>query len=220
MCNVSININNMRIFIYINLALLSIALFACSNESKLPALPSNSTVLILGDSLSYGTGATKGEDYPTLLAQHTGWHIINAGVPGDTTAQGLARLPDLLAEHQPSLLIIELGGNDFLKKVPITQTENNLKAIIEQAKRNQVMTLLIAIPDYQPVKAAFGGLSDHALYEKLSYETETPLIEDIFSEVLSKNALKADYVHPNAMGYRQVASQLRASLIDLGLLKN
>lgn len=210
----------MRIFIYINLAILSIALFACSTESKLPALPSNSTILILGDSLSYGTGATKGEDYPTLLAQNTGWHIINAGVPGDTTAQGLARLPNLLVEHQPSLLIVELGGNDFLKKVPITQTESNLKAIIEQAKRNQVMTLLIAIPDYQPVKAAFGGLSDHALYEKLSQETETPLIKDIFSEVLSKNALKADYVHPNAMGYRQVESQLRASLIDLGLLKN
>lgn len=210
----------MRIFIYIKLALLSIALIACSSESKLPALPSNSTVLILGDSLSYGTGATKGDDYPTLLAQSTGWHIINAGVPGDTTAQGLARLPNLLVEHQPSLLIVELGGNDFLKKVPITQTENNLKAIIEQAKRNQIMTLLIAIPDYQPVRAAFGGLTDHALYEKLSQETETPLIEDIFSEVLSNNALKADYVHPNAMGYRQVEEQLRASLIDLGLLKN
>lgn len=103
----------MRIFIYIKLALLSLTLFACSSESKLPALPSNSTVLILGDSLSYGTGATKGEDYPTLLAQNTGWQIINAGVPGDTTAQGLARLPNLLVEHQPSLLIVELGGNDF-----------------------------------------------------------------------------------------------------------
>lgn len=210
----------MRNFIYIKLALICVVLLACSSESKLSALPANSTVLILGDSLSYGTGATKGEDYPTLLAQSTGWRIVNAGVPGDTTEQGLARLPDLLAEHQPTLLMIELGGNDFLKKVPIAQTERNLKAIIEQAKRSQIRTVLISIPDYQPVKAAFGGLSDHALYEKLSQETETPLIEDVFSEVLSNNALKADYVHPNAMGYRQVESQLRASLSDLGLLRD
>jgi acyl-CoA thioesterase I len=210
-------------FIHIKLVCLSciaFALVACNSGQKLPILPPDSTVLILGDSLSYGTGATKGEDYPTLLAQSTGWRIVNAGVPGDTTEQGLARLPDLLAEHQPTLLMIELGGNDFLKKVPIAQTERNLKAIIEQAKRHQIRTLLIAIPDYQPVKAAFGGLSDHALYGKLSKETETPLIEEIFSEVLSKNALKADYVHPNAQGYRQVEAQLRASLIDLGLLKD
>ncbi len=222
MSNAFNNINNMRTFIYIKqIWLLSIAfaLVACNSEQKLPVLPPDSAVLILGDSLSYGTGATKGEDYPTLLAQNTGWRIVNAGVPGDTTAQGLARLPNLLLEHQPSLLIVELGGNDFLKKVPIAQTENNLKAIIEQAKHNQIMTLLIAIPDYQPAKAAFGGLSDHALYEKLSKETETPLIEEIFSEVLSNNALKADYVHPNAVGYQQVETKLRASLIDLGLFK-
>lgn len=199
---------------------ITFTLLACSNEQKLASIPPDSTVLILGDSLSYGTGATKGEDYPTLLAQSTGWRIINAGVPGDTTEQGLARLSNLLVEHQPSLLVVELGGNDFLKKVPITETENNLKAIIEHAKHNQIKTLLIAIPDYQPVKAAFAGLSDHKLYEKLSQETDTPLIEDIFSEVLSNNALKADYVHPNAQGYLQVEAQLRASLIDLGLLKN
>lgn len=213
----------MRTFINTKLVLLlwtAITLFACTSEHQLPVIPAGSTVLILGDSLSYGTGATKGEDYPTLLAHNTGWQIVNAGVPGDTTEQGLARLPDLLAEHQPRLLMIELGGNDFLKKVPIAQTEKNLKAIIEQAKQHQIRTLLIAIPDYQPVKAAFGGLTDHALYAKLSEETQTPLIEDVFSPVLSKNALKADYVHPNAAGYRQVEAQLRDSLIDFGLLKD
>ncbi|MGJ8619507.1 MAG: arylesterase [Methylophilaceae bacterium] len=213
----------MRTFINTKLVLLlwiAITLFACTSEHQLPVIPTGSTVLILGDSLSYGTGATKGEDYPTLLAHNTGWQIVNAGVPGDTTEQGLARLPDLLAEHQPSLLMIELGGNDFLKKVPIAQTEKNLKAIIEEAKQHQIMTLLIAIPDYQPVKAAFGGLTDHTLYAKLSEETQTPLIEDVFSPVLSKNALKADYVHPNAAGYRQMEAQLRESLIKFGLLKD
>lgn len=200
------------------LCLLSIGFVACSSGEKLPAIPAGATVLILGDSLSYGTGAAKGDDYPTLLAQHSGWQVINAGVPGDTSAQGLARLPELLETHQPALLIIELGGNDFLRNVAITETEANLRAIIQAAKLNNIQTLLIAIPDYQPVKAAFGGLSDHAVYEKLAEETQILLASNIFSPVLSTNALKADYVHPNAAGYQVVEQKLRESLIELGLL--
>ncbi len=198
---------------------LACILVACGNE-KLPVIPAGSTVLVLGDSLSYGTGAEEHQDYPTLLAQNTGWNIINEGVPGDTSEQGLARLPALLEEQQPALLMIVLGGNDFLKKIPISQTTANLKSIIQMGQSKSITTLLVAIPDYQPVKAAFGGLSDHPLYETLSKETQTPLIEDVFSPVLSKNALKADYVHPNAQGYRQVEEHLRASLIDLGLLND
>lgn len=195
-----------------------LVLSACGSADKLPAIPTGSTVLVLGDSLSYGTGAGEGEDYPTLLAQSTGWDVINAGVPGDTSAQGLARLPELLEEYQPNLLMVVLGGNDFLKKVPLVQTEKNLKAIIQAAKLKNIATLIIAIPDYQPVKAAFGGLSDHPLYATLAEETQTPLIEETFTRVLSKNSLKADYVHPNAEGYKQVEAQLRASLMELGVL--
>jgi len=203
----------------LSLLYLACLLLACGNE-KLPAIPAGSTVLVLGDSLSYGTGAAEHQDYPTLLAQNTGWNIINAGVPGNTSEQGLARLPALLEEHQPALLMIVLGGNDFLKKVPVSQTIANLNTMIQMGKSKNSTTLLVAIPDYQPVKAAFGGLSDHTLYATLAKETQTPFIEDVFSPVLSKNALKADYVHPNAQGYRQVEERLRASLIKLGLIKD
>ncbi len=193
-------------------------LFAACRSEQLPAIPAGATVLILGDSLSYGTGAPAGQDYPTLLAQHSGWHVINAGVPGDTSEQALARLPTLLDEHQPALIVIELGGNDFLRNIAITETEANLRAIIQAAKLNKIQTVLIAIPDYQPIKAAFGGLSDHPMYEKLAEQTQTILVSNIFSPVLSKDALKADYVHPNAAGYQMVEQKLRESLIELGLL--
>ncbi|MDP2248729.1 MAG: arylesterase, partial [Nitrosomonadales bacterium] len=86
------------------LVLLSVLLAACGSEKQYNALPANATVLILGDSLSYGSGAAKGQDFPSLLAANTGWNIINAGVPGDTSAAGLERLPDLLDEHQIDLL--------------------------------------------------------------------------------------------------------------------
>jgi acyl-CoA thioesterase I len=202
---------------WIVLCCLSVVFAACSSE-KLPAIPTGATVLILGDSLSYGTGAAAGEDYPTLLAQHTGWRVINAGIPGDTSEQGLARLPALLDEYHPVLLMIELGGNDFLRKIAITETESNLRAIIQAAKLNNIPTVLIAIPDYQPVKAAFGGLTDHPIYAKLAEETQITLVSHVFSPVLSTNALKADYVHPNAAGYQVVEQNLREALVELGLL--
>lgn len=193
--------------------------FAACHAEKVPAIPSGATVLVLGDSLSYGTGADKNEDYPSLLAANTGWNIVNAGVPGDTSADGLLRLPELLDAHQPKLLIIELGGNDFLHSVPVTQTIENLKTAISLAKLKNITIVLVAIPEFSPLMAAMGGLSDHPIYEKLAKENNVLLVRDVFSEVLSKNALKADYIHPNAAGYRAVEEKMRDSLIELGLLQ-
>lgn len=204
---------------------LLISVTSCGKEHKFVPLPTTSNIVILGDSLTYGTGAAKGEDYASILASNTGWNVINAGVPGNTSSDGLTRLTDLLDAHEAGeqkidFLIIELGGNDFLKRVPEDETVRNLKAILMQAKASSIQTALLAIPEYSPIGAAFGNLSDHPLYEKLAKETGTPLIEDLFSEVLAKNSLKADYIHPNAEGYRLVESNLREALIDLGFLQN
>jgi acyl-CoA thioesterase-1 len=210
--------NSFKCIKALTLLCITLVLVACSSAPKLAAIPAGATVLILGDSLSYGTGAAEGQDYPSLLAQHSGWDVVNAGIPGNTSAQGLARLPDLLDEHQPALLMIELGGNDFLRKIALSETEANLRAIIQAVKLKRIPTVLIAIPDYQPAKAAFGDLDDHPLYAKLAEETQTTLVSDMFSPVLSTGALKADYVHPNAAGYQVVADNLRESLEGLGLL--
>jgi acyl-CoA hydrolase len=197
---------------------------ACDSKYRHTPLPSTSNVVILGDSLTYGTGAGSGEDYASILAGNTGWNVINEGVPGNTSYDGLARLSQILEAHESGeqkidLLIVELGGNDFLKHVPKTETVSNLKAILNQAKAKSINTVLIAIPEFSPVGAAFGALSDHPLYENLAEETDTPLIEDLFSDVLAKNSLKADPIHPNAAGYRLVATELQNALIDLGFLK-
>jgi acyl-CoA thioesterase I len=198
---------------------ITITLLSCGKTPKLKPIPTGATVVILGDSLSFGTGANKGEDYPTLLAKNTGWNIVNAGVPGNTSAQGLERLPMLLNMYQPNLLIIELGGNDFLQKLDVNQTVENLNRILQIAKESHIQTLLMAIPDYQPLKAAFVGLSDHPLYATLSQKTNTPVLEEVFTKVLADNALKADYVHPNADGYKKVEERIRFELKDIGLLK-
>lgn len=207
------------------LAIIAVFIGACSSDHQFHTLSANANVVILGDSLTYGTGAADGEDYVSLLSTETGWKIMNAGVPGNTSADGLSRLDDLLAPHDDGsqkidLLIVELGGNDFLKQVPEAETVRNLNTILTQTKARNIQTVLIAIPEFSPIGAAFGNLEDHPLYEKLAEETNTPLVESIFSDVLAKNSLKSDPIHPNAQGYRVVATELKAALSDFGFLKN
>ncbi|MDZ4141463.1 MAG: arylesterase [Methylotenera sp.] len=195
---------------------LAILLGACGGGEKHAAIPKGSTVLILGDSLSYGTGANEGEDYPSLLAKTTGWEIINAGIPGNTSAEGLERLPRLLEQQKPELLIVELGGNDLLRQLPQSNTIANLKAILSLSKAQGVPTILVAIPEVSALRAAVGNLTDHPLYEDVAKETATPLIEDVFSEVLSDNALKSDQIHPNANGYGVVSNKIFEALKQMG----
>lgn len=201
------------------LPILALALLAACGSPKHEAVPRGATVLVLGDSVSYGTGAAKGEDYPTRMAAITGWNIINAGVPGDTTAGGLQRLPDLLEEHVPRLVLVELGGNDFLRRVPLGQTTSNLTAILAQIKARNIDVVLVAVPQPNLFGAALRSLSDAPVYKDIAEQTQTPIVQDVLSEVLSKNELKADPIHPNADGYRKVAEGLAEALRKLGYLQ-
>ena len=192
---------------------------ACGDDKpKYAAIAQGATVLVLGDSLSYGMGANQGEDYPTLLAKSTGWNVINEGIPGDTSTGGLQRLPALLEAHQPKLLILELGGNDLLHQTAPAEITSNLKAILSAAKAQGTQTVLVAIPEISPLKAAVGNLSDHPLYESVAKETATPLITDVFSEVLSDRDLKSDQIHANAKGYAVVSEKMRETLKELGFV--
>src|SRR5688572_1069256 len=107
------------------------ALAACSRQPKLVPVASGATVLALGDSITFGTGATPETSYPSVLAQLTGWKIVNTGVPGDTSAGALARLPGLLQEHAPQLVLVSIGGNDFLRRLPMAETRANIRAICQ-----------------------------------------------------------------------------------------
>ncbi len=198
--------------------LLSVMLAACSH-TKHEAIPAGATVLVLGDSVSHGTGAEKGEDYPTLLAGKTGWNVVNAGVPGDTTADGLARLPDLLEQHAPRLVLVELGGNDFLQQVPPAQIEANLRIILARIRAQGIPAIMIGAPRPNLLAAATGNLADDPVYGRIGDETETPVVSGAIADILEKNALKSDYIHPNAAGYRQLAESLYVELRDQGFLQ-
>lgn len=180
-------------------------------------LPAGSVVLALGDSITFGTGAEPEAAYPAQLAQLTGWHVVNAGVPGDTSAQALARLPGLLAEHKPALVIASIGGNDFLRRLPEADTEVNLRRIAALARDAGAQVLLVAVPRPTLAAAVGAGLSDHPLYDKVAAELALPLHAGGWAHVLGNEQLKSDQIHANAAGYRAFAEGLSTSLRAAGL---
>jgi acyl-CoA thioesterase-1 len=207
-----------RLLSLVLLTWLFYALGGCGHP-RFEALPAGATVLVFGDSLTFGTGAESGEDYPSVLAAATHWNVINAGVPGDTTANGLERLPETLEADAPKLVLVELGGNDFLQHLPASETEDHLRHILASLKARGIPAVLVAIPRPSVGGAVFGHLTDDPVYQQLGQETGTPVIADVMAAVLSKGTLKSDQVHPNAAGYRAIAEGLQHALKDLGYLR-
>jgi lysophospholipase L1-like esterase len=198
-----------RFFIAVCVALV---LAACDRGPDLPRLGPHDVILAFGDSLTHGTGAAQDEAYPAVLARLTGRTVINAGVPGDTTAGGLERLPDLLQQHRPRLVLLCLGGNDMLRKQPRDTTESNLRQLVQTIRASGAEVVLIAVPE----PTLFGGAPD--FYERIAEEMQLPLEAEIFDEVLKDNRLKSDPIHANAAGYRVVAGRLADFLRESGAL--
>jgi lysophospholipase L1-like esterase len=183
------------------------------------AVPSGATVLALGDSITAGVGAEPAASYPARLAELTGWNVVNAGVSGDTSAQALQRLPALLAEHRPALVIVSIGGNDFLRRVGSAETEQHLRRIVAATLEAPAQVLLVAVPQPSLTAAAGLGLSDHPVYARLADELKLPLHAQGWSRVLGDDKLKSDQIHANAAGYRAFAEGLVSTLRAAGLLK-
>ena len=205
-----------RLMELLSLAIVLCGLSACSKPES--ALPAQTTVLILGDSLTQGVGASSAaSSYPTLLRQQTGWNIVNGGVSGNTSAQALARLPALLQQHQPKLVIISIGGNDFLQRVSNSDTRANISQSIRLSQQSGAQVLLVAVPELT-LAAAVGHPNDHAMYTALAKEEQVYLLEDAWSDVLADDTLRADAVHANDAGYQVFTKLLAQRLEQIGWL--
>lgn len=196
----------------------AIILGACSHPTE-QALPRGTRVLALGDSLTAGYGVNPGEAWPVLLASRTGWEIVNAGISGDTTAGGLQRLPVLLEEHSPALVIVSLGGNDMLRRVPQLETIANLNRILDLIHAHGAKTVLLATPKPSITGAVFNSLSAADFYQLIAESHKVPLIEDALPDVLSDPKLKADALHPNAAGHLLLTEKLFKSLKAIGYVR-
>lgn len=202
----------------IALTLLLVGLAACGGDRH-AALPPGSVVVVLGDSISAGHGLAPEQAWPVLLAEQSGWRVINAGVSGDTTADGLARLPDQLEAHRPAAVILELGGNDLLRRMPDATARDNLKRMVALVRAAGAEPILMATPRPSLAGAVFARLSDAEFYAAVAKAEKVFLIDGVLSDVLSEAGLKLDQLHPNAEGQRRVAAGVAARLKQGGWLR-
>lgn len=190
---------------------------ACDTAPRLAAVAPGQTVLALGDSVTHGTGAGPSEDWPSLVAQATGWQVVNAGVPGDTAQLAQQRLAPLLEAHRPALLILEIGGNDLLRRRPPAEVKADLRAMLHTARAAGVATVLVAVPEPTLLGALAGRVRDAELYAEVAKEEGVALVPEVLAQVLSEPAWRADPIHPNAAGYRRLADGLLVRFKALGL---
>lgn len=190
----------------------ALALGGCGDAPKLARLAPDAVVLAFGDSITYGTGAAEAESYPAQLERLIGRKVVRAGVPGEVSAQALARLPAALEEHQPRLLVLCIGGNDFLRNLGKGQVAENVRRMIALARARGADVLLIGTPE-----KGF-TVTPPGFYADIAKEAGVPYEGKVVGEVLRNAALKSDPIHPNARGYRLMAERVAELLRKSGAL--
>ncbi len=185
-------------------------LVGCPSRPKVPPIPPGGTVLAFGDSITYGTGAGRNESYPTILAREIGFRVVNAGVPGEVTSEGLARLPAQLDQERPALMILCLGGNDIIRHLDSRQTADNLRAMVRIARERGISVVLVGVPSFNLT------MDPPPYYGEIAQEFGVPYDGKSLPRIIGNRSLKSDYIHPNAAGYRQLAMALTRLLHKSG----
>ncbi len=189
--------------------------------ASVPANAETPSILVFGDSISAGYGLERVDQGWVALLQRRlkdqayGYQVVNASVSGETTAGGLARLPRALMLHQPKIVILELGGNDGLRALPIAQMRANLVRMAELAASAGARVLLLGMrmpPNYGP------GFTEQfqASYTDLAREKKLPLVPFLLNGIaLSPDLMQADGIHPNALGQPKLLENVWPALQPL-----
>lgn len=161
--------------------------------------PSGKNIICFGDSLTYGTGASQGMDYPSRLSELIGEPVLNAGVPGDTTGKALMRLEKDVLNKDPRIVLITLGGNDLKNGVPKDQAFENLKQITLAIQAKGALVILGGV-DFPFIGRGFGDA-----YIQFAKENGVVLIPNILEGLFGDRTLMSDSIHPNDAGYAILA---------------
>lgn len=212
------NKNKIGIFCVVFL-LLFVVIYQFTKSDKwsysIEQLNNGDKIVAFGDSLTYGYQLPQEHSYPSQLSEelNNNYKIDNYGINGNTTVDGLNRFQDMITESKPKLIILGLGGNDILKSVGKQKTIENLKQMIAIAKRQNISIVLLPNPEPSVLGVAL-GFSDYQIFEDISKETETPVLNNVYSKWLSKDKYKIDSIHLNKEGYHNVAKDIAKQLRD------
>ncbi|MAJ91064.1 MAG: arylesterase [Legionellales bacterium] len=179
----------------------------------LPLLSTNSVILAFGDSLTYGYNVPKTKSYPAFLEVLAGLKVVNAGVSGEISEQGLKRFPKTLDKHNPQLVILCHGGNDMLRKLDVKKMELNLREMIQLSLSREIPVILLGVPK----PGLFLSVAD--IYEEIASSMNVIFIKDLIPEVLGNKSLKSDSIHPNEKGYSIMAEEIYSLLLDTGAIQ-
>jgi len=211
MYNERMELFNLRNLILIILLIVGINYYKSKQDVDVQSLslPLDTKILAFGDSLTYGYGVTRDKNYPSVLGDILHVNVVNEGVNGEFSDQGLDRLASVLARHKPDILVLCHGGNDILRKKDLTQTQNNLNAMVKMAKEKGVYVLLVGVP-------TFGILNFNvpSFYYDVAKENNIEIEDSSLKRIMEGENLKSDQVHPNAEGYALMAQSIAQILSE------
>ena len=166
---------------------------------------SGQTVVAFGDSLTAGYGAGKDKAYPAVLGRMINRPVVNLGLSGDTAAKAPARLPQVL-QANPYMVLIEFGGNDYMRSVPFEETEQAIRQIVDEVQSAGAIAVLVDTGGYP-------GMSRYTkLYKQIAKEKQALFVPGILDGIFGKSKYKADPIHPNAAGYEIVAQKVHKAI--------
>jgi lysophospholipase L1-like esterase len=197
------------------IAVVVLLVAGCSGPPPLEPLADDARILAFGDSLTHGTGAGDGNNYPAMLERLSGREVIESGVPGELSAEGRRRLPGVLDAVDPDLVILLHGGNDILRGKDLDETRRNLAAMVASARERGIPVVLVGVPARALL---FHSTAD--LYYTVAERAGVPLEADIMETIIDSPELRSDSVHPNAAGYRRMAQALNDLLVRAGALES
>ena len=204
--------NQGHVTLSFRLLLIAVLLLSCGGDpyDKIRNLRSaGQTIVCFGDSLTEGIGAGQGEDYPSVLSRLIAAPVVNAGHRGDTTAAALGRLSSDVMDRNPRLVIVLLGGNDFLRQVPISDTRKNMETTVRKIQERGAMVVIVAMK--------LGLFTDEygAMMEELAKKFGALLVPQVTKGILTDAKLKSDAIHPNGAGYQLIAERVAEKIKPL-----
>jgi lysophospholipase L1-like esterase len=192
--------------------LVIISLVGCHNEPTIKPLHKTDLILAFGDSLTFGTGAEAQYSYPATLEKLIGMRVVNGGVPGDTVDKGLARLPALLQQYHPTLVILCIGGNDILRRRPYNVIALQLEKLIQLIKSSGASIILIGVPGLHYSVTAAG------FYRSVAEQENIPVDMELLPRLFLNEQYKSDPIHLNNAGYQALAAGIKDFMQKIKLL--
>jgi acyl-CoA thioesterase I len=183
-----------------------IAFWGCSQREIKNVDAQGKNIICFGDSITFGYGVNPGEDYPSILGKLLKLPVFNQGVDSETTAEGLKRIESDVLDRDPYLVIIEFGGNDFLRKVPREETLDNIKHMVDKIQAKGAMVAIVDVSSGMILKEY------RSAYYRIAIAKKALFIPRVLDGIITNPRMKSDFLHPNVAGYKLIAQRIQRAI--------